>query len=126
LFGLLGELVLCLVLGWVILGLDVTNLALFLNLVLVGLCMLLRSWASDGYFLLKLLHHVFTVILRRLHFALLLQHIQGSLKLFNLLLEFIILFSNEVITRFYKYMLNARLACLRETIISARQINLNL
>jgi hypothetical protein len=50
LFGLLGELVLCLVLGWVILGLDVTNLALFLNLVLVGLCMLLRSWASDGYF----------------------------------------------------------------------------
>jgi hypothetical protein len=36
------------------------------------------------------------------------------------LFEFIIFFSNEVITRFYKYMLNARLACLRQSIISAR------
>jgi hypothetical protein len=56
--------------------------------------------------------------LRRLHFALLLQHIQ--VKLFNLVLEFIIFFCNEVNTRLYKYMLNARLACLRQTIISAR------
>jgi hypothetical protein len=66
-----------------------------LNLVLAGLCMLLRSWASDGWSLLKLLHHVFTVILRRLHFALLRQLIQISLKLFNLLLEFIIFFSPQ-------------------------------
>jgi hypothetical protein len=51
--------------------------------------------------------------LRRLHFSLLLQHTQVILKLFNLLIEFIIFFSNEVITIFYKYMLNARLACLR-------------
>jgi hypothetical protein len=34
-------------------------------------------------------------------------------------------FSNEIITRFYKYMLNDRLAFFRETIISARQINLS-
>jgi hypothetical protein len=31
------------VLGWVILGLDLPNLALFLNLVLVGPCMLLMK-----------------------------------------------------------------------------------
>jgi hypothetical protein len=44
---------LCLVLGWAILGLDFPNIALFLNLVLVGHCMLLRGWVSDGWSLLK-------------------------------------------------------------------------
>jgi hypothetical protein len=39
---LLGELLLCLVLDWAILRFDFPNLALFLNLVLVGHCMLLR------------------------------------------------------------------------------------
>jgi hypothetical protein len=47
--------------------------------------------------------------------ALFLQHIQVFFKLFNLLLEFIIFLGNEVITRFYKYMFNARLACLGTT-----------
>jgi hypothetical protein len=55
---LLGDWFLCLQLGWAMLGPFVPNLALFLNLVLVGLCMLLRSWASDGWSLLKILHHV--------------------------------------------------------------------
>jgi hypothetical protein len=48
---------------------------------------------------------------------------QVYLKLFYLLLEFIF-FSNEVITKLYKYMLNARLACLRQTIISGKQIEI--
>jgi hypothetical protein len=38
---LLGEWLLRLVLDWAILGFDLPNLALFLNLVLVGHCMLL-------------------------------------------------------------------------------------
>jgi hypothetical protein len=65
------------------------------------------------------------VILRRLHLALFLQHIQVSFKLFNLLLEFIIFLGNEVITRFYKYMLNSRLACLRATRFSASKFIIN-
>jgi hypothetical protein len=40
-----GEWLLCLMLGWSILGLNFPNLALFLNLVLVGHCILLRGWA---------------------------------------------------------------------------------
>jgi len=57
--------------------------------------------ASHGGPLLKLLHHVFTVILRRLDIALYvfaLQSIQVLHEPFHFLLELIILLSNEIIT----------------------------
>ena len=57
--------------------------------------------ASHGGPLLKLLHHVFTVILRRLDialYALALQSIQVLHEPFHFLLELIILLGNEIIT----------------------------
>ena len=57
--------------------------------------------ASHGGPLLKLLHHVFTVILRRLDIALYafaLQSIQVLHEPFHLLLELIIFLGNEIIT----------------------------
>ena len=57
--------------------------------------------ASHGGPLLKLLHHVFTVILRRLDIALYafaLQSIQVLHESFHFLLELIIFLGNEIIT----------------------------
>ena len=56
-----------------------------------------------------------TVIVIRLHLNLALQLGQFQFELFYLSLEFIIVFSDEVITRFYGNMLNTRLGCLGAT-----------
>ena len=69
--------------------------------------------ASHGFTLLKLLHHVITVILRRLdlslgaHGALALQVRQMPHEPFNFLLELIIFLCNEIITSFYNKILMA-------------------
>ena len=70
--------------------------------ILVGLVAFLVALGAnhDGP-LLKLLHHVFTIILRRLDFALhafALQSIQVLHEPFHFLLELIILLGNEIIT----------------------------
>ena len=66
---------------------------------LVGLVAFLMALeACHGGPLLKLLHHVFTVILRRLDNALALQSCQVLHELFYFLLELIILLGNEIIT----------------------------
>ena len=66
---------------------------------LVGLVAFLMALeACHGGPLLKLLHHVFTVILRRLDNALALQSYQVLHESFHFLLEFIILLGNEIIT----------------------------
>jgi len=72
---------------------------------LIGLvAFFVALWTSHGGPFLKLLHHVFTVILRRLDIALytfVLQSIQVLHELFHFLLEIIIFLGNEIITRFY-------------------------
>ena len=87
---------------------------------------LLRGWASEVWILLKLLHHGVVVILRRSHLLLALQLDHFFFEPFYFMHKFFIFLCNKVITRFYKYLLNARLACLRTTWFSASQINLNL
>jgi len=65
----------------------------------VGLVAFLKALeACHGGPLLKLFHHIFTVILRRLDNALALQSRQFLHEPFYFLLELIILFGNEIIT----------------------------
>ena len=72
---------------------------------LVGLvAFLMALWASHGGPLLKVLHHVFTIILRMLDIALYILFLQSCQVLHEpsyFLLELIILLSNEIITCFY-------------------------
>ena len=63
---------------------------------LVAFLMALR--ASHGGPFLKLLHHIFMVILRRLDNALTLQSCQVLHESFHFFLELIILLGNEIIT----------------------------
>jgi hypothetical protein len=66
---------------------------------LVGLVAFLMALeACHGCSILKLLHNVFTVILRRLDNALALQSCQVPHEPFYFLLELIILLGNEIIT----------------------------
>ena len=66
---------------------------------LVGLVAFFMAFrASHGGPLHKLLHHVFTVILRRLDNALALQHCQDIHEPFYFLLALIIFLGNEIIT----------------------------
>jgi hypothetical protein len=69
----------------------------FFLLVMKLLSLLLRSGVQSS--LLKLLHHIATVILRSLHLGL-------SLQLVHFCLQVIILLPNCFITRFYKHLLN--------------------
>ena len=81
-----------------LLVLHIRKLLLWLR-TLVGLVAFLMALeACHGGPLLKLLDHVFTVILRRLDNALALQSCQVLHEPFHFLLELIILLGNEVIT----------------------------
>jgi hypothetical protein len=73
---------------------------LFILFTMNLLPLLLRSNLWCGSSLLKLLHHIVTVILRRLHLSLLLQLIYFKFKLLDLSLQVIILFTYNIITSF--------------------------
>jgi hypothetical protein len=77
-----------------------------LLLVMNWLVLLLRSNLGCVCSLLKLLHYISMVILRRLHFSLLLQLVLFNLMTFDFNLQVIILLPYSFITRFYKYLLN--------------------
>jgi hypothetical protein len=61
----------------------------------------LRSNLLCGLSLLKLLHHITMVTLRRLHFSLLLQLVHFKFKLLDFSLQVIIFLSNLIITHFH-------------------------
>jgi hypothetical protein len=63
---------------------------LFILLLLNLLLWWLRSNIWCGFSLLKLLHHIVTVLLRRLHFSLLLQLVHFKFKLLDFSLQVII------------------------------------
>jgi hypothetical protein len=73
---------------------------LFILFILNLLIWRLRSNLWCGFSLLKLLHHIATVILRRLHFSLLLQLVHFKFKLLDFSLQVIIFLSNLIITSF--------------------------
>jgi hypothetical protein len=54
--------------------------------------------------LLKLLHHIVMIILRRLHFSLLLQLVHSKFKLLDFSLQVIIFLSNLFITYFHTHL----------------------
>jgi hypothetical protein len=76
----------------------------FFLLVMKLLSLLLRSGVQSS--LLKLLHHIATVILRSLHLSLPLQLIHFKFKSLDFSLQVIILLPYCFITRFYKHLLN--------------------
>jgi hypothetical protein len=87
----------------------------FILLMLNLLLWLLRSNLWCGSSLLKLLHYIATVILRRLYFILLFQLVHFKFKLLDFSLQMIIFLTYSLITSFHKYFLN----------ISTRSININ-
>jgi hypothetical protein len=88
---------------------------LFILLMLSLLLWLLRSNLCCSSSLLKLLHHIATVILRRLHFSLLFQLVHFKFKLLDFSLQMIIFSTYSLITSFHKLFLNT----------STRSININ-
>jgi hypothetical protein len=56
------------------------------------------------FFLLKLLHHIVMVILKRLHFSLLPQLVHLKFKLLDFSLQVIIFLSNLFITSFHTHL----------------------
>jgi hypothetical protein len=76
-------------------------------------------WCDSS--LLKLIHHIAMVILRRLHLSLLLQLVYFKFKLHDFSLQVIILFTNIFITRFYKHLLNIGMLAL-----STKSINIKI
>jgi hypothetical protein len=92
---------------------------LFILLMLNLLLWLLGSnlWCSSS--LLKFLHHIAMVILRRLHFSLLLQLVHFKFKLLDFSLYMIIFFAYRFITNFYKHLLNIRIRSLNVKVITS-------
>jgi hypothetical protein len=64
----------------------------------------LRSNLWCGFSLLKVLHHIATVILRRLHFSLILQLVHFMFKLLDFSLQVIIFLSNLILTSFHTHL----------------------
>jgi hypothetical protein len=81
---------------------------LFILLLLNLLLWWLRINLWCGFPLLQLLHHIVMVILRILHFSLLLQLIHFKFKLLDFSLQVIIFLTYSLITRFHKHFLNIR------------------
>jgi hypothetical protein len=90
-----------------IFNLFIHRVLLFL-LVMNLLALLLRSnlWYNSS--LLKLLHYIATVILRRLHLSLFLQLVYLNFKLLDFSVQVIILLPYCFIIRLYKHLLNLR------------------
>jgi hypothetical protein len=76
------------------------SILLILNLLLWRL----RNNLWCGFFLVKLLHHIATVILRRLRFSLLLQLVHFKFKLLDFSLQVIIFLSNLIVTSFHTHL----------------------
>jgi hypothetical protein len=85
---------------------------LFILLMMNLLPLLLRSNLWCGSSLIKLLHYIATVILRRLHLGLLLQLAYLKFKLLDLSLQVIIFFTYSIITSLYKHLFNIRMLAL--------------
>jgi hypothetical protein len=77
---------------------------LFIILILNLLLWRLRSNLWCVFSFLKLLHHIATVILSRLHFSLLLQLIHFKFKLLDFSLQVIIFLSNLIVTSFHTHL----------------------
>jgi hypothetical protein len=77
---------------------------LFILLILNLLLSWLRSNLWCNFFLLKLLHHIITVILRRFHFSLLLQLVHFKFKFIDFSLQVIIFLSNLFITSIHTHL----------------------
>jgi hypothetical protein len=77
---------------------------LFILLILNFLLWRLRNNLWYGFFLLKLLHHIAMIILRRLHSSLLLQLVHFMFKLLDFSLQVIIFLSNLIITSFHTHL----------------------
>jgi hypothetical protein len=77
---------------------------LFILLILNLLHWRLRSNLWCGFSLLKLLHHIAMVILRMLHFSLLLQLVHLKFNLLDFSLQVIIFLSNLIITSFHSHL----------------------
>jgi hypothetical protein len=86
---------------------------------LLPLLLRVNLWCDSS--LLKLLHHIAMVILRRLHLSLLLQLVYFKFKLLDLSLQAIILFTYNIITSFYKHLLNIEMLAL-----STKSINIKI
>jgi hypothetical protein len=76
----------------------------FIPLLLNMLLCWLRGNLWCGFSLLKTLHHIVMVILRRLHFMLLLQLPHFKFKLLDFSLQVIIFLSNLLITSFHTHL----------------------
>jgi hypothetical protein len=77
---------------------------LFIILILNLLFWWLRSNLWCSFSLLKVLHHIVTVILRRLYFSLLVQLVHFKFKLLDFSLQVIIFLSNLFITSFHTHL----------------------
>jgi hypothetical protein len=92
---------------------------LFILRMLNLLIWLLRINLWCHSFLLKLLHHIATVILRRLHFSLLLQFVHFKFKLLDFSPQMIIFLTYSIITSFYKHFLNIRIRSININVIAS-------
>jgi hypothetical protein len=81
---------------------------LFIILLLNLLLWWLRSNLWCGFPLLKLPHHIVTIILRRLHFNLLIQLVHFKLIVPDLSIQVIIFLTYSLITCYHKHFLNIR------------------
>jgi hypothetical protein len=77
---------------------------LFILLLLNLLLWWLRSNLWCDFSLLKLLHHIVTVILKRLHFSLLIQLVHFMFKLLDFSFQVIIFLGNPFITSFHTHL----------------------
>jgi hypothetical protein len=97
------------------------NVYPFFFLVMNKPLLLLRSKLRHGFSLLKLIHHISTIILRWLRLDLLLQYFYLLFKHLDFKLQGIILFTYSFITRFYNNLLNIWMLAL-----SVKSININI
>jgi hypothetical protein len=96
------------------------NVFSFFFLVIDRLILLLRSKFGYSFSLLKLIHHISTVILRWLRLDLLLQYFYLLFKPLDFKLQGIILFTYSFITRFYNNLLKILLLT-----FNIKSININ-
>jgi hypothetical protein len=97
------------------------NVCSFFLLVMNMPLLLLRSKLGHNFFLLNLIHHITTVILRWLHHDLLLQYFYLLFKQLDFKLQVIILFTYTFITRFYNNLLNIEILA-----FITKSININI
>jgi hypothetical protein len=97
------------------------NICPFFLLVINRPLLLLRSKLGHDFSLLKLIHHIFTIILRCMRLGLLLQYFYLLFKHLDFKLQGIILFTYSFITRFYNNLLNIEMLA-----FNTKSININI